>query len=751
MYLPNSDFHDAFKDPTTYPQDIIIENPNGFFSAFDGDIESSGVQIEEYFCTSEDLSYGECPSSTLKASLINKGNLRSVTWDDLWSVYIGYRSKRINAASSVNASIHWVDGNTYTARTTGLYRGNVAIDTSGECYSLFASDGAETLYAFGDGYTYAIDQTGYAQKITPPKYMIDKFRKPMSMYWDSDYEGEGWAYCERTFKEGGDLYKEEWKYIRMGTFFVTKPKNLSDAVVEIEGAYDQMHNFDKESTSLIEYMNRVNPDGATIRSWVTATCIYANAPSPILPDLSQDLYKLDSTTAGTLREILANLAECYSGVFRYNRQGQMVLSKVGTEMVEEIEPRRIEESSLSVAEYNTTPPDALINKTISGLTYTQGLPPEECKNPYYILGNPFIQNNGYISLRDYEFYAYRPMSFVVLEADPMVDVGDMIGVYTSDERNLVFTDLYDNPFEDGDGNLFVQSNTPLYIPLMHRVLQWNGVCTATYECTGNEYRLAPYGAELTNYNSNVANNASNIINKIEANTVVMRNAEILGGKIHIDTDLQTDDIIKLNYVDPVNPGYVESSTEMTPSGISVSDEPLDDSLRQAIVDKYGVKTGYDGDVAYMQPNAVFLWDGEVGGSLTRRAILNKSGVFFYDTNGDLTTSYPSTGMHTLLFSGLQGGGGSTLTLSEPKSNFAFILYVLRTNVEYTSVLLPSSMPKMACVFGAGSWTSNNCWQYNAYYEATFSSQTQATCNDSYNNGNFRLKIVAVYGINRVAN
>ena len=691
MYLPNSAFHNAFKDPSTYPQDLIIECPSGYFSSLDGDIEASGVEIEEYFCTSEDLSYGECPASTFKASLINKDGLSSMTWNDLWTVYIGYRNDRQAdpLPTGVNARFRWTANDTYYyAKTDGLYYGSTLIDGSGECYSLYASDGLENLYAYGDGYTYEIDRySNIATKIVPQKFMVGKFRTPQTIYWDSDFQGNGYGIAYRS--QGG--YTEEWYYIPMGTFFVEKPSNFSNAVVDISGAFDLMRDFDKESTHLIESMNTSYPQGATVREWVLATCTEASAPSPVISEISADTYSLDPSTARTLREILAYLAECYKGVFRYGRvYGEMLLSQIGTTAVETIEPRRIRESSLTVAEYSTGTPDAIINKTPSGLTYIRrNTGNGEWKNPYYILGNPFILNNDTVTLADIQFPPYRPIVFDVLEADPCVDVGDLIDVKITENDYSVLADIYDHPYEDDNGNVLTIANQPLCFPLMHRVLRWNGVCTATYECTGNEYRLAPDGAELTQYNSNTANDTGNIINKIEAHginadwiktgilesaneqfyldmdngEVNMASANITGGYVAIATEDDPDNIdSRIAFRNKYDDGaqIISNKTEFTAYGYDTEqnfyaseDDYEADNPDQTYYVNAGVNSEAELNVGFTASGASGQVVIECGSPrqeirITRnsnvRLVIDMDGITFTDSNGVDTASYPSTGL-----------------------------------------------------------------------------------------------------------
>lgn len=514
MIAPSSAFHNYIKDPSTYKQNAVLVFNNGYFSGQDGDIESTGIEFDEYFCTEDDLQYGECPSATMRVSLINiDQRLRSFQWGEC-SAFIGCKvgESDTTVASGVNASIT-VGTTTFEARNTGFYIGSTQI-RSGECYSLLLVSNA-TLYAFGNGYGYKVSVTSSGTYQTPVPYeansfMNAKMRTPRAIEWNAS-NGVSTVYVTKG------AVREEWQYIPMGVYYVGKPSNFSDAVIDTSECLDRMYLFNGEATDFLQYMASKYPkDGDTFPTalgWLAELTDYVGLTSGSTIPTGGVYY--NPNTAQTLRDILGFIAETRKCNYRFNRVGTLTEYKVGTSMVEEVELRRIQESSLSTAEYVTRSVSKIVNKNASGLTYITG----SGDNAYYIYGNPFLQNNSGLSLSDYAFYPYLPTSCVVLEADPCVEVGDKVGIWMTDVLYEAFIDAYDRVLTDDQGRVFTKTNTAIGIPLMHRLLNWNGVCTATYEAFGNEVRVAPSTLEQINYNANIANDTDNIINKIEAHGI----------------------------------------------------------------------------------------------------------------------------------------------------------------------------------------------------------------------------------------
>lgn len=147
-------------------------------------------------------------------------------------------------------------------------------------------------------------------------------------------------------------------------------------------------------------------------------------------------------------------------------------------------------------------------------------------------------------------------------------------------------------------------------------------------------------------------------------TITSSNATITGGTVNIDTSVSTDDLIKLNYI--VQNGastYVHTHTEQSPTHFVVEQTPLDDSEHKTTVDSNGISNDYAEYYSLLTcANLVFKYAEPGGGSLTHvtRSVTSKDGVFFYDSSGTQTASYPASG---LAVSGLRDCSGTDLSTS----------------------------------------------------------------------------------------
>lgn len=676
------DFTNKFKDPSAYPQNLILRLERDYFSSADGDIEQSGVEFDEYFTTATDLQYGETPASAIRFTLINKDQLmRSVKWGEC-KAYIGYNSETHDATfgEGANAQIE-VNGHLLSARSDGFYIGNTKV-YDGECYSILAI--GNNYYAFGNGYTVMTSDDGSTfTNVDASRFMINKMRTPKAIVVVEHSDG-----VMVTYVNDG-TFENEWVYIPMGVYYLAKPKGLNDFTVSVTDAIDRMRLFDTDASEFYKHMTETYPSDPTIKQWFDELISWTGVQTGYTAS-GTTTYNYNPSNAGTLRELLNFLAEKFRGNFRFDRVGKLQLYRYGEAVVEDITPYNIEESSLEVAEYSTRAVDKIVVKNLAGLTYIIG----SGNNIYSIYGNPFVQDGSGLALANYAFYPYVPVSCIVLESNPCVDVGDKVNVYLSDEEYKVFVDAYNRMYTNENGALFTEANTPLAIPLMHRTLVWNGVCTATYEATGNEVREIPSELEQINYNANTANDTENVINKIVAHgievdwirgridnngwginftdgtmsigdlsaehittgilaspngmfslnmitgAVVMKSATITGGDIDIETSSSTSNKIRLIY--PENSTRTKSST-IYPDKIVVGLEDVDDVSRKVVIDSLGTVEIYYGETLMARHGYGFSsWlniPDDYSGN-TCYSVANKNGFTFIDNSGNTITYSP---------------------------------------------------------------------------------------------------------------
>lgn len=158
----------------------------------------------------------------------------------------------------------------------------------------------------------------------------------------------------------------------------------------------------------------------------------------------------------------------------------------------------IGQDGYSVAEYKTPEVTGVLLRSGNGTTLSFG----SMTAPYMISANPFVSTITNEDLEAYESIpTYIPMELMVLEADPSVDIGDMIDVRPMVDEILALTNVYDEVYSEDDEALSIEAPT-YQIPLMNRTLTFMGGIRASYTATGDEIREADLSN--TEYNASVA-------------------------------------------------------------------------------------------------------------------------------------------------------------------------------------------------------------------------------------------------------
>ena len=316
----------------------------------------------------------------------------------------------------------------------------------------------------------------------------------------------GEAFVEIGVEVGGS-----YEYVPMGYYYMEKPSKTQTEVITISDAMDRMRLFEVDAVPFLEtltYPTTVNAIATALYAFVGVT-----AETQTFTD-----YTVESNpfpTSCSCREILHWIAERRLCNARINRLGKLEYYWLSDETDEEIPETRIVNNSIDLAEYQTEVVTQSIVKNMAGLSYVLGNPNT---NVYYILGNPFIQENeAQIHSFITELPLYVPYAISLTEADPSVDCGDLLQIDTSDEVWALYVTAIggtDYVLTDDNGVAYGYL-TPniIHAPLLQRTLTWNGICRATYMATGD--RIRPLEDE-TNYSINTANSADGVIEKIRA-------------------------------------------------------------------------------------------------------------------------------------------------------------------------------------------------------------------------------------------
>lgn len=103
----------------------------------------------------------------------------------------------------------------------------------------------------------------------------------------------------------------------------------------------------------------------------------------------------------------------------------------------------------------------------------------------------------------------------------------------------------------------------------------------------------------------------------------------------------------------------------------------------------------------------------------------------------------------MLWSGANVYDGDTITLSQPVTNFTWLLFMFRTNSEVSTVLFKAdhaTNDRPYANIQAGEWlTDDNRFQYCAWSSVTKTSATTYTVTCKYNNANFICRPLAIWG------
>ena len=479
-YTVSQDFKDHIKDETALKSCLVLFDDLFFSTA---DFTDSGVVFNQYFNTSEDLTFGDCPSDTLSFAVIANGKLGGYSFGNC-RAYIGVQTASESYAfGDINAHIE-VGGYTWTASETGLYCDGTLIDS--DEYVSLVSDGTK-VYAVGTSSSYStnIDGSDGAEYL-PNAFMVQKLRSGLSAVFEAN-TAQVW--------DGENVITIE--YVPMGQYNVVKPRSTVGDIVEIQDAYDNMNLFDADASQFLDSLTYP----VTLSGIYTALCDFVGVEYVTDTFLYSDTSYASSPFADTscsLRDILWWIAERARAVAHCDRDGLMELISVGSEPVEVLTASDIGQDGYSVAEYKTPDVTGVLLRSGNGTTLSFG----SMTAPYMISANPFVSTITNEDLEAYESIpTYIPMEIMVLEADPSVDIGDMIDVHPMVDEILALTNVYDEVYSEDDEALSIEAPT-YQIPMMNRTLTFMGGIRASYIATGNEIREADLSN--TEYNASVA-------------------------------------------------------------------------------------------------------------------------------------------------------------------------------------------------------------------------------------------------------
>lgn len=756
-YAVSQNFKDKIKDQTSAKSCLILFDDLFFSTA---DFTDSGVVFNQYFNTSEDLTFGDCPSDTLSFSVVANGGLKAYPFGDA-KTYLGVQTGTESFAmpSGYNGYISY-GGTVYSARDTGIYKDSTKL-VDGVFFSV-VSDGTY-VWAHGEPGTYKHEiGSNTASKVMLITFMQRKLASGLSA-----------VFAQNTATVWTDTEKQTWEYVPMGVYRVERPKSTIGQVVTIQDAYDRMSLFDKDGSAFLASLSYPK----TLSQIYTALCSYVGV-SYVSSTFTYSTTSYASSpfpdSSCTLRDVLSWIAERARSVAHFNRVGALDLVWCGAVDAEQLTPDQVQADGFVVSEYVTDPVDSVLLKSTDGSSLSFGT---TFNNPYQIFGNPFISTISAADLTAYQAIpTYVPVELGVFECDPSIDLGDLIGTLGVSKKYVSFADAMGVALTDRYGVVFAEEVDGAFsFPLMNREVQFIGAIRAVYTATGGKQR--EYDADNTEYNALISVNGTQLDDAIDDYDRSLDQAEIMykltggdqnqgiyiyNGKIYINAEYIQAGTLSANYISGGTLSGVR--VEATTGGIGgwgIHDSSITSSVQAGDYAPTGERYFYycylNGFAATTASNQSFLlirkqtfsgstgydlfrvrYDGTVycsdisanaisGGSLSisgtsslggnttvtgtltassdsvAKAVLRGNSLDFY-VGSDLQASYPASGLSpsTTVVSGYNTYGGITINYAKWGKMVVFsgtitIIANISTNTGlFTVTNLPK--PKYACKF-----------------------------------------------------
>lgn len=524
--IPTS-VRNAFKDGTAEQDFILLSRSNdgetiGWFSAVDGDFTSDGVIINQNACEDDNLTFGGVMIDTISFSLINapiEGTservLGNFTWGDM-QAYVGVKvATSVLSESEWNCSIN-IGTSTYYGMNDGFYRSysgtqTKLISTSQPVKSLLYDELFGQILVFCDSafYKYNLGGGSYSSATPYSWHLSKKMRMGLGVKVSyRTYGTDTGPHLTVTRRDENTHEETVFQYVTLGTYIIDKPKYLQSPVIEIDGAFNVLHKWDKDASSalaraFINYDPQVaNSDqillSELLDSLVYGTGITYNGKCPANTEgWTQIVKKGDLDGSYTIRMLIGYIAErigC-TAVLRYSdywvTAPELVFIRAAqspSNYVETITLDRIVSDSLDISSVDTPYISTLVLHKIDGSIQRIGIVSMSgTPGDYEIAGNPFIDtplSTDLITALSSTGFQYRPMAFTVINADPCVEVCDPVRVQYYASATVPVIDDYGNPTDA------MKILTPLVMPLMRRVLKWQGTLMADYEASGEGERYA---------------------------------------------------------------------------------------------------------------------------------------------------------------------------------------------------------------------------------------------------------------------
>lgn len=528
-----STYKDNFFDPL-YRQCFVLKGISGnvasltmpsFFCSLHNDFTDDGIAISEYFCTGDDLRYGESPAATLRGSIVNEYGLVTETDLQLSTAYIGVETEKSTwAAAPDDRAFLSFEGDTFYARADGLYM-NEELLQEGDFYGLYAEAHLSYTTAFGETgniWLYAVSTGGaylYVKNIGAETGQL--YSANISMFMSEKLRSYGAVLFTTTFMENSaagevtyndvKLYLpngETWQFnlCPMGGYDLSTARITTDNVIRLEDTTTVMTQLDRSARQLVRYLKEYD-DTFTISfllnrlSYYSGVSVSANTYPYVEDEVEYDeLSRFDDYA--TYRQIINWLAEYAGCSVRVDRIGHAVeFYRLGEEMVRQYDLDDISVDGFAVAAFSTGRVTGLRITDQNGKVHPFG----DQTNPYSIYCNPFIPVNPRKSIYT-QFLAtpvYNPASCTIINAEPWLDVGDVVSIPITLTNGYVYADDVIVAYADPMQTAFREGMQYDDIPLLQREFRFNGRCHADYIANGNKLRSIDEAEDYSSYSDSL--------------------------------------------------------------------------------------------------------------------------------------------------------------------------------------------------------------------------------------------------------
>lgn len=614
-------------------------------SALEGDFTTDPVTITSETGEGEDISIGNAPAKVLTATMLNPdGAMDTLTWGD-GSLYIGCETASASADTYNSYPVHILAGSVHYGINSS---GNARRNTTN--YTLGGTPVAVISNAAGNDVLFITDTkigryNGSFSTITTPTaeqaYLAAKFRAmPHSVGVLLDANGLPSVY--NSVAEGT---KQTFSYVPMGVFDFSGV-DAYGITFGVE-AYDKMTVFDADAT---EWWNSIDfTAGKQLQTLAGEVVSHYGLTLATLPGTAVNKTVSWNTNpitsyAVTGRDLLKWLAEAMGCNVRMSRTGTVEFWTFSSTAVASITPDTIVSSTRVVGRKSIPAVTQTVCYNVLGAGYT-ATGSTTTGTTYYVVANPFIDPSGSLASLDAihgivtAIPAYYPITIAVSCADARWDAGDFVTITDTDNNSIT-------------------------VPIMHQVMEWNGMCHATLSATGKQVRDIPEGMNNTDLSSMVDSNPSAVVNKIMAKGITVYDSQ----NNVLFSAIGDDHLVEIAGFDVTNTAMTKTiePDANTANSVYVGTDKVE-------VEQVDSSQGYDiTSTAYMQNGEIGLtkddWDNPLTPTLYEVALNADELSFLKNENGDSKNAYFYA--DELLLMNVSGENNDDITITASQSRIS---------------------------------------------------------------------------------